>query len=167
MIISLKILQEYPQKIASQEEAEQLVSDACRLRIEYEDTKAQCLLHLQQLLVDMQKVDLQLFKVDLHIGRLQHLICKSGLQEVPPIIVRSRGKKSLSLNFVNQFFFHLWQSPVPVGRSLAFWIEGIESGPITTILSLISLCFYFYVLPPCSSFCPSQNSSLVVYHFNI
>jgi len=49
----------------------------------------QCLFRLQQVLVDVQKVNLQLFQTDLHIGRLQHIICKSGLQEIPPVVVRS------------------------------------------------------------------------------
>jgi hypothetical protein len=35
-------------------------------------------------LADVQQVDLQLFHIDMHIGQLQHLICKSGLQEIPP-----------------------------------------------------------------------------------
>jgi hypothetical protein len=76
--------QTYPQMIASQEEAQQLVSDAHQMRLRYEETRSLYLLHLKQALADVQQVDLQLFHIDMHIGQLQHLICKSGLQEIPP-----------------------------------------------------------------------------------
>ena len=81
--------QHYPQSIASQEEAELLVSDARQMRRDYEEAKKQHLLCLEEILTNLRKLELQLFKTDLHIGRLQHLICTSGLQEVPPVIIRT------------------------------------------------------------------------------
>jgi hypothetical protein len=56
------------------------------LRSKYEEIKSQQLLCLKQALANVQQADLQLFSVDMHIGRLQHLICKSGLQEIPPVV---------------------------------------------------------------------------------
>lgn len=73
--------------IASQEEAKHLVSDARQMRLRYEETRSLYLLRLKQALADVQQADLQLFHVDMHIGRLQHLICKSGLQEIPPPVL--------------------------------------------------------------------------------
>jgi hypothetical protein len=87
-------IQNYPPIIATQEDAELLISDARRLRLEYEELKAQHVLHLKKAFANVQRADLQLFQIDLHIGRLQHLICNSGLQEVSPAIVRSKGTES-------------------------------------------------------------------------
>jgi hypothetical protein len=81
--------------IASEDEAKRLISDARQLRLKYQETKSQYLVDLKKALADVQQVDIQLFHVDLHIGRLQHLIRKSGLQEIPPVVVRSARKSQL------------------------------------------------------------------------
>ena len=83
--------QHCPQSIVSQEEAERLVSDARQMRQGYEENKKQHLLCLEEILTNLRKLELQLLKNDLHIGRLQHLICTSGLREVPPVIIRTTG----------------------------------------------------------------------------
>ena len=84
------VLQQYPETLSSQEEAQQLVANARQLRVEYQDTRNQYLLRLKQVLDDIRRADFHLFQVDSHIGRLQHLICKSGFQEIPPIIDHPR-----------------------------------------------------------------------------
>ena len=72
------------------------------MRRKYEETKSRHLLRLKQALADVQQADLQLFYVDMHIGRLQHLICKSGLLEIPPVV----GKFQLnSIQHILMVFF--------------------------------------------------------------
>ena len=68
------------------------MSDARQLRVQRAEAKARLLQHLEQALTDVQQADMQLFLVDMHIGRLQHLICRSGLEEIPPVVSHNRKK---------------------------------------------------------------------------
>jgi hypothetical protein len=79
---------QWSQSLPSQpDEAQQQVGDACKLRTEYLDMKAKSLHRLQELLDEVKWIDGKISEVDIHIGRLYHVI-KSSMAGMPAIFAR-------------------------------------------------------------------------------
>jgi hypothetical protein len=76
--------QSLPSKVGSSYEAHQLIGKACKLRQEYQEKKADSLLRLQELLDEVKWIDAKILEVDIHIGRIYHVVDSSGF-EIPPL----------------------------------------------------------------------------------
>ena len=48
--------------------------------------KSDTLYHLQELLDKIKWIDKKILKVDIHIGRIYHVINRSGLAILPPVL---------------------------------------------------------------------------------
>jgi len=57
-----------------------LLAQAHQLRAKYEDQKQQSHIRLQRALDDTKIADKLLFDADIHIGKVKHIIHKSGFQ---------------------------------------------------------------------------------------
>jgi hypothetical protein len=85
-------LQELPPRFESPQEAQELLENAHKLRIEYEGMKAESLSRLQELIEKVGWIDGKLLEVDIHIGKIFHVIEKSAVSVPRPIVVQ-KGKK--------------------------------------------------------------------------
>ena len=74
------LIQDFPGAVFSQEEAMALLAQAHQLRLKYEDQRRQSHVRLQRALDDAKIADKLLFDADIHIGRIKHIIHKSGFQ---------------------------------------------------------------------------------------
>lgn len=81
-------LQSLPSKVGSSHEAHQLIGKACKLRVEYQEKKADSLRRLQELLDEVKQIDDKILEVDIHIGRIYHVVDSSGFEIPPPTIAR-------------------------------------------------------------------------------
>jgi hypothetical protein len=77
-----------PSKVGSSHEAHQLIGKACKLRVEYQEKKADSLRRLQELLDEVKWIDDKILEVDIHIGRIYHVVDSSGFEIPPPNIAR-------------------------------------------------------------------------------
>jgi len=69
-----------------------LLNHACQLREDYQQRKHQSLIKLQQAINEARLADAQLFEADLHIGKVRHIVSKSGFQiPQPEVLHRKRG----------------------------------------------------------------------------
>ena len=75
-----------PSKVGSSHEAHQLIGKACKLRVEYQEKKADSLRRLQLLLDEVKWIDDKILEVDIHIGRIYHVVDSSGFEIPPPIV---------------------------------------------------------------------------------
>ena len=78
--------QNLPSKVGSSHEAHQLIGKACKLRVEYQEMKAESLCHFQELLNEVKWIDDKIFEVDIHIGRIYHVVDSSGFEILPPVV---------------------------------------------------------------------------------
>jgi len=77
--------------VFSKEEAQALFSQAWQLRQKFQGRQEQILIHLQNALAGARKAEIDLFNIDLYIGKVRHIITKSGFQ-VPrqPLLCREK-----------------------------------------------------------------------------
>jgi hypothetical protein len=78
--------QDLPSKIDSQQEAQQLIENACNLRVGYQEMKVEYLRRLQILLDEISRIDNKILEVDIHIGKIYHLVDRSGLGLPAPVV---------------------------------------------------------------------------------
>ena len=78
--------QSLPSKVGSSHEAHQLIGQACKLRVEYQEKKADSLRRLQELLNEVKWIDDKILEVDIHIGKIYHVVDSSGFEIPPPVI---------------------------------------------------------------------------------
>jgi hypothetical protein len=79
-------------KVGSSQEAHQLIGKACELRVEYQEKKADSLRRLQELLNEVKWIDDKILEVDIHIGKIYHVVGSSGFEIPPPVITRRELK---------------------------------------------------------------------------
>jgi hypothetical protein len=78
--------QSLPSKVGSSQEAHLLIGKACKLRVEYQEKKAASLRRLQALLDEVKWFDDKILEVDVHIGKIYHVVDSSGFEIPPPIV---------------------------------------------------------------------------------
>ena len=71
------------------------LAQAHQLRVKYEDQKQQSLVQLQHALDDAKIADKLLFDAGIHIGKVKHIIHKSGFQ-VPKRLVPWQKRQVLT-----------------------------------------------------------------------
>jgi hypothetical protein len=96
--------QELPTAIGSRREAQRLIGDVQKLRIEYQEMKAKSLRNLQKLIDKVQWIDNKISEVDIHIGRLYHVVNKSGI-EAPPLAV-DRKKRTVVIEGREYYYYY-------------------------------------------------------------
>lgn len=84
-------LQELPSRFECPQEAQEVLENIRKLRTEYEEMKVESLSRLQELLDKVKWIDDKILEVDIHIGKILHVIEKSVLH-VPPPVVRKEKK---------------------------------------------------------------------------
>jgi hypothetical protein len=85
-------LQDLPSRFSCPQEAKEVLEDIHKLRTEYEGMKAESLSCLQELIDKVKWIDDKMLEVDIHIGKIFHVIERSILS-VPPPAVLKREKK--------------------------------------------------------------------------
>ena len=78
--------QTLPVKVDSSDEAQHLIGSACNLRVKYQEMKADSLHRLQKLLDEVKWIDDKISEVDIHIGRIYHVVDCSGYGIPPPTV---------------------------------------------------------------------------------
>ena len=78
--------QSLPPKVGSLHEARQLIGKACKLHVEYQEMKAESLRRLHELLDEVKRIDDKISEVDIHIGRIYHVVDSSGFEIPPPVV---------------------------------------------------------------------------------
>ena len=109
--------QSLPSKVGSSEEAHQLIGQACELRVEYQEKKADSLRRLQEVLNEVKWFDDKILEVDIHIGKIYHIVVRSGFKIPPPAVSHQEltviveggklraGLASLSTNLTLFFYY--------------------------------------------------------------
>jgi hypothetical protein len=82
--------QSLPSKVDNRHEVYQLIGDACKIRVEYQERKANSLRRLQELLNEVKWIDDKILEVDIHIGRIYHVVDSSGFEIPPPTIAHKQ-----------------------------------------------------------------------------
>jgi hypothetical protein len=85
-------LQELPSRFECPQEAQELLENVHGLRTEYEGMKAESLSRLQELVHRVKWIDDKILEVDIHIGKIFHVIEKSVLSVPPPVVVKKEKK---------------------------------------------------------------------------
>ena len=75
--------------------AEEALDDIHKLRTEYEGKKVESLGHLQELINKLKWIDNKMLEVDIHIGKILHVIEKSVLSVPPPPSLKKKKRLSL------------------------------------------------------------------------
>jgi len=88
--------QDCPQAVHSQEEAVALITYTQQLKVLLEESKEQSLKQLQRALNKVELADKQLLEAEIHIGKVQHIVKKSGFQV--PKITRTWRRQVLEVN---------------------------------------------------------------------
>ena len=88
--------QDCPKTVHSQEEAAALITYARQMKALLEESKEQSLNQLQHTLNKVELADKQLLEAEIHIGKVQHVVKKSGFQV--PKIARTRRRRVLEVN---------------------------------------------------------------------
>ncbi|KAJ3479752.1 hypothetical protein NLJ89_g12315 [Agrocybe chaxingu] len=81
---------ECPTTIQTEEEVKALLQSTQRLEDICRKEKEQLEKRLQQVYLDLKEADLHLFKVEVQMGRVQHVICKAGFSQPPPRVDRPK-----------------------------------------------------------------------------
>ncbi len=84
--------QKLPSRIGSSHEAQQLILRASELRTTYLTKKADSLYRLQKLLDEVKWIDNKILEVDIHMGRIYHVVDRSGFGIPPPVVARQTGQ---------------------------------------------------------------------------
>lgn len=85
-------LQELPLRFSCPQEAREVLENIDKLRTEYEQMKVESLSRLQELIDKLQWIDNKLLEVDIHVGKVFHVIKKSLLTVPPPAVVKKEKK---------------------------------------------------------------------------
>lgn len=86
-------MQNCPDCIQSEEEAQQFFHEAQNLRAGRKKDKDACYARLRQALLDAQNADTRLFEADIYIGRLRYITRRSGFT-IPSYSTRHRDPPS-------------------------------------------------------------------------
>lgn len=86
------VLQDLPSRFSCPQDANEVLEDIYKLRTEYEGMKAESLSRLQELIDRLKWIDDKMLEVDIHTGKIFHVIEKSILSVPPPTVVKREKK---------------------------------------------------------------------------
>jgi len=87
-----KDLQELPSRFGCPQDAQEHLENIHKLHTEYEGMKAESLSCLQELVDRVKWIDDKILEVDIHIGKIFHVIEKSVPSVQPPVVVKKEKK---------------------------------------------------------------------------